>query len=88
MPPKTGRKVFYGASSVEEIDPNRVRRLRSVVEAEAPDWVECVKEQAQSFPDDLVSIIYWSEYHCGATPEAVVAILENFREQGEGFGEN
>lgn len=77
-PPPTGRKVFYGASCLEEIDPNRVRRLKKIVEAEKPGWVERVRREAGIY-DEEIDIIFWSE----VPPEPALAILQILVERGE-----
>lgn len=72
-PPPTGRKVFYVARSLDEVDPNRVRRLRSILEEEAPEWVEAIKIAADVYGDDKVSVVFWS----GVPLEVGLAILQN-----------
>lgn len=75
-PPPTGRKVLWTAGSLEEVDSHRVRRLRPIIEEEAPDWVEAVSIAADVYGEDEASVAFWS----GVPLEPALAILENLEQ--------
>lgn len=72
-----GAQVFWAAATAEDVEYDRIFRLRPVIDQEAPDWVAAVEGQATVYgPDDLVSILFRS----GVPLVPALAILENLKE--------
>ena len=75
---KRREKWCFAAANVLEVDPDAVRALRPRIEREAPEWVERVRDEWESFRD-VESTAFWAEVPLQAT----VAILLNLHERGE-----
>lgn len=77
-PPIGGRRFCIAPRELAEIDPVSVSAQRRFVESMEPEWVERVKNEWETYKDE-VEVIYWSEL----PPETVRAILTILFERGE-----
>ncbi|WP_273845458.1 hypothetical protein [Rubrobacter calidifluminis] len=77
-PPKGGRRFIVEVEEPEDLDPNAILAIRSVIEDLQPGWVEEVKEACRLANHPRV-IAGW----CELSLSVVVAIIENLKARGE-----
>lgn len=77
-PPKGGRRFMLEAQDVEDLDPNAVLAIRSVIEDLRPGWVAEVKEACRLANHPRV-IADW----CDMSIAVVVAIIDILKARGE-----
>lgn len=77
-PPKGGRKFMLEARDAEDLDPNAILAIRSVIEDLRPGWVEEVKDACRISNHPRV-IANW----CEMSVAVVVAIIETLKARGE-----
>ncbi len=77
-PPKGGRKFMLEKREPEDLDPNAILAIRSVIDELQPGWVAEVKEACRIANHPRV-IADW----CELSLSAVVAIVENLKARGE-----
>lgn len=77
-PPKGGRRFMLEARDVEDLDPNAVLAIRSVIEELRPGWVAEVKEACRLSNHPRV-IADW----CDLSIAVVVAIIDILKARDE-----
>lgn len=77
-PPKEGRQFIWDDREVEELDPNAIHSIHSVIDDLQPLWVEEVRDACRIANHPRV-IADW----CDMSLATVVAIIDNLKARGE-----